>query len=182
MSFLFLTSISASLPLVPLHHLVADLRLALGESSCFKEDGPQAFAERASFLLTATKMGGHGHRTPRGRGTDIERSLQFSLSSPTLSGTAIQARVLTSANNPRLPSKRQVTRGYSLTRTENPATEASPPPLPLSLAVPQLISRHDTGSVFVLKISASEEKGLGSAVALRRKFLLSQQVTGIHHN
>lgn len=69
-----------------------------------------------------------------------------------------------------------------LTRTENPASEASPPPLPLSLAVPQLISRHDTGSVFVLKISASEEKGLGSAVALRRKFLLSQQVTGIHHN
>jgi hypothetical protein len=58
--------------------------------------------------------------------------------------------------------------------------EASSPLLPLSLAVPQrLISLRNTGLFFVvvvLKISDSEEQGLRSAVAPKRKFLLSQQV------
>lgn len=154
----------------------------MGKARATRRMDPRPSQSARPFCLQLPRCGATDTEPHGGGGRTSRGLLQFSLSSPTLSGTAIQARVLTSANNPSLPSKRQVTRGYSLTRTENPATEASPPPLPLSLAVPQLISRHDTGSVFVLKISASEEKGLGSAVALRRKFLLSQQVTGIHHN
>lgn len=110
---------------------------------------------------------------------DFECSSSFPLSLSILSGTAIKSKDLTQANNPRLPSKRQVAVCYSLTLTKNPAVEASPP-LPLSLlSLNSPFPATILGYFFVrsvLKISDSEEKRLGFAVTLKRKFLLSQQV------
>lgn len=149
MSFLFFTSVSASLPLVPLHHFVPDLRLALGKALASRSMYPRPSQSAHPFCLQLPRCGAMHTEPHEGGGRTSGGLLHFSLSLPILSGTAIKARVLTPANNPRLPSGHQVTLGCSLTRTENPATEASSPPLPLSLAVPQLISRHNTGLVFL---------------------------------
>lgn len=107
---------------------------------------------------------------------DFECSSSFPLSLSILSGTAIKTKDLTQANNPRLPSSS----GLLFSHPDQESRRGSLPLLPLSLlSLNSPFPATILGYFFVrsvLKISDSEEKRLGFAVTLKRKFLLSQQV------
>lgn len=69
--------LSASLPLVPLHHLVPDLRLALG-GKLLLQGGCTSGLRRAFVLFTAIKCGAMDTEPHGGRGRTSRGLLHFS--------------------------------------------------------------------------------------------------------